>query len=358
MQIGQTRFAERCGGPDSRCFRPFSGLLVRRCRSKLGRRGVLLGLGLAVAGLLPVRDVRAGRDDPGRAFPQRHPRPGPGGPELRAPEQELVRPAPRSRREDRLVRLQRRPERDGGDLRQRHRPDLCRARARRSTPTSRSRGDEVRVIAGAVNGGSALVVQPDGRPARRRPISAASGSRRRSSATRRTSPPAPGCWPAACKITQTGGDAQVRADAESGSALAVPEQAARCGVDRRALGVAARARGRRQDPGRREGRGHDHPGRRARSSCASSRELATRFVGGASRADRVDHRRTPKRRSACCARSCGALVRAELCRPSWSRAPGRGCTLTTDASLAAFQTWVTDAQQVGFLRNRAGPGAV
>ena len=38
-------------------------------------------------------------------------------------------------------------------------------RARRSTPTPSSRGEEVRIVAGAVNGGSALVVQPGRRTA-------------------------------------------------------------------------------------------------------------------------------------------------------------------------------------------------
>ena len=53
------------------------------------------------------------------------------------------------------------PERDGGDLRRLARPHLRRARTRRSTPTPSPRGEEIRVVAGAANGGAALVVQPD-----------------------------------------------------------------------------------------------------------------------------------------------------------------------------------------------------
>ena len=71
-------------------------------------------------------------------------------------------------------------------------------RARRSTRTRSSRGEEIRIVAGARQrrrgpGG------PAGLGARQRPrTSRASGSPRRSSATRRTSRPAPGWPPAAC----------------------------------------------------------------------------------------------------------------------------------------------------------------
>ena len=56
---------------------------------------------------------------------------------------------------------------------------------------SRSRGADVRVVAGAVNGASALVVQKDS-GLKKPPIFAASGSARRNSAIRRMSPRAHG----------------------------------------------------------------------------------------------------------------------------------------------------------------------
>jgi len=73
---------------------------------------------------------------------------------------------------------------------------------------ARSRGEEIRVIAGAVNGGSALVVQPDGRltkPADFR------GKRIATPQLGNTQDVSARAWlvSGGLRITQTGGDAQV-----------------------------------------------------------------------------------------------------------------------------------------------------
>ena len=85
-----------------------------------------------------------------RTFCQRDARACAGGAELRTPQQKLVRAAPWSKCESRMVCLQCRAERDGGDLRQRDRHDLCRPEpgdqrlcplARRRGPRRRRRGE-------------------------------------------------------------------------------------------------------------------------------------------------------------------------------------------------------------------------
>ena len=50
---------------------------------------------------------------------------------------------------------------DGGDLRRFDRPDLCRAESGAEC-YFKSNGEEIRIIAGAANGGAALVVKPGG----------------------------------------------------------------------------------------------------------------------------------------------------------------------------------------------------
>ena len=63
---------------------------------------------------------------------------------------------------------------------------------------ARSRGEEVRIVAGAVNGGAGACGPARFGPRQGLPTSRASASPRRNSATRRMSPPAPGWSPAAC----------------------------------------------------------------------------------------------------------------------------------------------------------------
>jgi ABC-type nitrate/sulfonate/bicarbonate transport systems, periplasmic components len=66
----------------------------------------------------------------------------------------------RTGRRDSVVHLQRRSERDGSDFREIDRADLRRPRSR-AQRYAKSQGEEIRIIAGAANGGAALVVQPD-----------------------------------------------------------------------------------------------------------------------------------------------------------------------------------------------------
>ena len=79
----------------------------------------------------------------------------------------------------------------------------------------------------------------------------------RSSVTPRMSPRAPGSSAGGLRITQAGGDAQVLPTANPDQLALFHDQAAGRGLDRRALGLAARAGSRWQDTGRGEGRGHD-----------------------------------------------------------------------------------------------------
>ncbi len=95
---------------------------------------------------------------------------------------------------------------------------------------TKSNGAEVRLIAGAANGGAALVVQPD------QNLKAPADFRGKKIATPQlgnTQDIACRAWLMAggLKITQLGGDAQVLADAKSRSAGVVPAEESRCGLD-------------------------------------------------------------------------------------------------------------------------------
>jgi NitT/TauT family transport system substrate-binding protein len=211
----------------------------------------------------------------------------------------------------------------------------------------RSRGDEVRVIAGAVNGGSALVVQPGGglkTPADFR------GKRIATPQFGNTQDIAARAWLLAggLRITQTGGEAQVvptqnpdqlslfqskqldavwtvepwvsRLELEAGGTILIDEKSA---VTTILVSSSKFLRER--------------------------RDLATRFA--------VAHReltewiqKNPEEAQRMLREELGALVRAELSASLVSRAWGR-MQLTSNASLAEFQTWVKDAQQIGFIRN-------
>ena len=185
---------------------------------------------------------------------------------------------------------------------------------------ARSRGEEIRIVAGAVNGGSALVVQPDaglGKPADFR------GKRIATPQFGNTQDVAARAWLAAggLRITQTGGDAQVlptanpdqlalfqrkqvdavwtvepwvsRLELEAGGKILVEEKDAVTTV----LAASAKFLAAQARPGA--------PLRRR-----------------APRADRRGSTRTRRRRSAWCATSCAPRP-APRSRPSWSRAPGR-----------------------------------
>ena len=205
-----------------------------------------LRLVLIVATLMSVEASAAlGQQlhDPGRALPERHARPGAGRQELRAHDAELVRAAARRGRPDRVVRLQRRPQRDGGAARGKSRSHLRRAEpgAERLCPLARR---EVRVVAGAASGGSALVVQPDeASPRRGLPRQADRDPAVREHPGRRRR-----AWliGGGLRVTQTGRRRARGADREPRPAPALHRPAARRRVDGRAVGLAARTRGRRR----------------------------------------------------------------------------------------------------------------
>jgi NitT/TauT family transport system substrate-binding protein len=211
---------------------------------------------------------------------------------------------------------------------------------------ARSRGEEIRIVAGAVNGGSALVVQPDsglGNPADFR------GKRVATPQFGNTQDVAARAWLASggLRITQTGGDAQVlptanpdqlglfqrkqvdavwtvepwvsRLELEAGGKVLVEEKDAVTTV------LAARA-----------------------NFLAARRDLVRRFVAvhreltewikeNPDEAQRMirDELRAQTR----------AEVSAELVARAWQR-----MTLTNETSLAAFQSMLSGAQRAGFLR--------
>ena len=150
----------------------------------------------------------------------------------------------------------------------------------------RSRGEEIRIVAGAVAGGSALVVQPDSglTKAGRFPRQAD-----RDPATRQH----PGCRRpglAGCRRSEHHADGRRRQgdpDREPGPDSVVPEQADRCGLDRRALGVPPRTGGRRQGSHRGPGFRDDRAGRKRRISAQASRSRRS-LRRGSPRADRLD----------------------------------------------------------------------
>ena len=211
----------------------------------------------------------------------------------------------------------------------------------------RSRGDEVRVVAGAVNGGSALVVQPDSglkTPADFR------GKRIATPQFGNTQDVAARAWLLAggLRVTQTGGDAQVvptqnpdqlslfqrkqldavwtvepwvsRLEMEAGGTILIDEKSA---VTTILVSSAKFLRER--------------------------RELATRFV--AAHRELTDWiKQNPDEAQRMMREELSAMVRAELSASLVARAWSR-MLLTSDASLAEFEAWVKDAQKVGFIRN-------
>ncbi|HEX2134457.1 MAG TPA: aliphatic sulfonate ABC transporter substrate-binding protein [Microvirga sp.] len=211
---------------------------------------------------------------------------------------------------------------------------------------ARSRGDEVRVIAGAVNGGSALVVQPDGgltKPADFR------GKRIATPQLGNTQDVAARAWLVAggLRITQTGGDAQVvptsnpdqlslfqskqldavwtvepwvsRLESEAGGRVLVEEKDAITTV----LTSSA-------------------------AFLASHRDLARRFV--AAHRELTDWiRQNPEEAQRLAREELKATFRVEMSPELVARAWSR-MTITPEASLEAFQAFVISAQQAGFLR--------
>jgi len=211
---------------------------------------------------------------------------------------------------------------------------------------ARSRGEEIRIVAGAVNGGSALVVQPNSgldKPADFR------GKRIATPQFGNTQDVAARAWLAAggLRITQTGGEAQVlptanpdqlglfqrkqvdavwtvepwvsRLELEAGGKVLVEEKDTVTTV----LAASARFLAARRDLVRR--------------FVAVHRELTAWIKENPDEAQRMirDELRAQTR----------AEVSAELTARAWQR-----MTLTDETSLPAFQHMLSSAQQAGFLR--------
>jgi NitT/TauT family transport system substrate-binding protein len=212
---------------------------------------------------------------------------------------------------------------------------------------ARARGDEVRVVAGAVNGGSALVVQPDGGLAK---ASDFRGKRIATPQFGNTQDVAARAWLIAggLRVTQTGGDAQVlpaanpdqlglfqrkqvdavwtvepwvsRLEQEAGGKVLVEEKDAVTTV------LVARA-----------------------AFLVSNRDLVHRFVA-AHRELTEWIKANPDEAQRMLRDELKATFRADMSPELLARSWGR-MTITADTLLAAFESYVKMAQQVGFLRS-------
>jgi NitT/TauT family transport system substrate-binding protein len=211
---------------------------------------------------------------------------------------------------------------------------------------ARSRGEELRVIAGAVNGGAALVVQPDGKLAQPADFR---GKRIATPQFGNTQDVAARAWlvGGGLRVTQTGGDAQVlptanpdqlalfrnrqlegvwtvepwvsRLELEAGGKVLIEENEALTTV----LTSSARF-------------------------LKEHRDLAKRFVA-AHRELTEWIRQNPAEAQRMVRDELRAGFRAEMSPDIVTRA-WRRMTLSSDVSRAAFEALVGSAQQVGFLR--------
>jgi len=211
---------------------------------------------------------------------------------------------------------------------------------------ARSRGEEIRVVAGAVNGGSALVVQPNSglaKPADFR------GKRIATPQFGNTQDVAARAWLVAggLRITQTGGDAQVlptsnpdqlslfqskqldavwtvepwvsRLEAEAGGQILVEEKGAITTVLVSSAGFLSKNRG------------------LAQHFVSAHRELTEWILQNPEEAQRLARDELQA--------SFRVDMAPELVARAWSR-----MTITPDVTLDAFQSFMTNAQQVGFMR--------
>jgi NitT/TauT family transport system substrate-binding protein len=211
----------------------------------------------------------------------------------------------------------------------------------------RSRGEEVRVVAGAVNGGSSLVVQPDSG------LKTAADFRGKKIATPQfgnTQDIAARAWLVAggLKITQTGGDAQViptqnpdqlalfkrrhldavwtvepwvtRLEREAGGKILVDEKTAVTTV----LTASARF-------------------------LKEKRALAGRFVA-AHRELTEWIQKNPDEARRMMADELSAIVRSELSPETLAGAWSR-MVIKSDVSIDEFTGWLSDARKVGFIKN-------
>jgi len=211
----------------------------------------------------------------------------------------------------------------------------------------RARGKEIRIVAGAVNGGSALVVQPDSglaKPADFR------GKRIATPQFGNTQDVAARAWltTGGLRIMQTGGDAQVvptanpdqlglfqrkqvdavwtvepwvsRLELEAGGKVLIEEKDAVTTV----LTSSVRA-------------------------LTLQRDLVRRFI--AAHRELTDWiRQNPKAAQAAIREELRAGFRADMAPELVAHAWGR-MTVTSDTSLAVFKAFLTSAQQTGFLRS-------
>jgi NitT/TauT family transport system substrate-binding protein len=211
----------------------------------------------------------------------------------------------------------------------------------------RSRGEEVRVVAGAVNGGSALVVQPDSG------LKTQADFRGKKIATPQfgnTQDIAARAWLVAggLRITQTGGDAQViptqnpdqlglfqhkqldavwtvepwvtRLEREAGGKILVDERTAVTTI----LTSSAKF-------------------------LKEKRDLAARFV--AAHRELTDWiLKHPDEARRMMTDELSAIVRAELSPETLAGAWGR-MVIKSDVSVDEFTGWLNDAQKVGFIKN-------
>jgi NitT/TauT family transport system substrate-binding protein len=211
---------------------------------------------------------------------------------------------------------------------------------------ARSRGDEIRVIAGAVNGGSALVVQPDSGltgPADFR------GKRIATPQFGNTQDVAARAWlvGGGLRITQTGGDAQVlptsnpdqlslfqskrldavwtvepwvsRLESEAGGKVLVEEKDAITTVLVSRVGFLSKDRD------------------MARRFVAAHRELTDWIKQNPEEAQRLAREELQA--------SFRVVMAPELVARAWTR-----MSMTPDVTLGAFQSFMTAAQQAGFMR--------
>lgn len=211
---------------------------------------------------------------------------------------------------------------------------------------ARSQGEEVRVIAGAVNGGSALVVQPDSGLAKPADFK---GKRIATPQFGNTQDVSARAWLVAggLRITQTGGDAQVvptanpdqlslfknkqldavwtvepwvsRLESEAGGKLLVEEKEAITTV----LVSSAAFLAQKRDLAKRFVEAH--------------RELTAWIGQNPDEAQRMAREELQA--------SFKVEMPPELVARAWSR-----MAITADATPAAFQSFMTSAQRVGFLR--------
>ncbi len=210
---------------------------------------------------------------------------------------------------------------------------------------ARSRGEEIRVVAGAVNGGSALVVQPNAGlngPADFR------GKRIATPQLGNTQDVNARAWLVAggLRVTQTGGDAQVLPTAN-------PEQLAlfqRREVD--AVWTVEPWVSRLEEIGGRVLVEEDDAITTVLASSArllaTRRDLARRFA--AAHRELTDWiNQNPEEAQRMVRDELRAVVRAEVSPDLVSRAWKR-MTVTAAVSPAAFQEWLVNAQRAGFLR--------